>query len=104
MILKTVKFWNMPVSDVKDVETVWNKTKEVVMQGTIVKAVKNGRRLTYFPKSTEHRISHVRPHATDRFKNVNPLPQKDVLTKVSEYTDHSFWLNAKYIRDEIFLK
>ena len=104
LILKTVKFWNMPVSDVKDVETVWNKTKEVVMQGTIVKAVKNGRRLTYFPKSTEHRISHVRPHATDRFKNVNPLPQKDVLTKVSEYTDHSFWLNAKYIRDEIFLK
>ncbi|GHC46545.1 hypothetical protein GCM10008083_07000 [Ulvibacter litoralis] len=60
-------------------------------------------RQIYFPKKTENRISHVRPHtrnADDTYK----LPLTDKLTGVKEYTKHCFWLNASYIRDEIYLK
>ncbi|MCG8893964.1 DNA mismatch repair protein [Tenacibaculum finnmarkense] len=104
LILKKIKFWNMSNADIEDTKVVWDKTVETIKEGKIVKEIKNGRRFTYFPNSSEHRISHVRPHATDIYKNVNSLPKKDKLTKVEEYTNHSFWLNAKYVKDEIYLK
>jgi len=104
LILKKVKFWNMSNADIEETKVVWDKTVETIEKGEIVKEVKNDRRFTYFPNSSEHRISHVRPHATDIYKNVNSLPKKDNLTKVEEYTNHSFWFNAKYVKDEIYLK
>ena len=104
LVLKKVKFWNMSNADIEETKVVWDKTVETIEKGEIVKEIKNGRRFTYFPNSSEHRISHVRPHATDIYKNVNPLPKKDNLTKVEVYTNHSFWFNAKYVKDEIYLK
>jgi len=104
LILKKVKFWNMSNADIEETKVVWDKTLETIEKGEIVKEIKNGRRFTYFPNSSEHRISHVRPHATDIYKNVNSLPKKDNLTKVEEYTNHSFWFNAKYVKNEIYLQ
>jgi DNA mismatch repair protein MutH len=104
LILKKVKFWNMSNDDIEETRVVWDKTVETIEKGQIVKEIKNGRRFTYFPNSTDHRISHVRPHATDIYKNVNSLPKKDNLTKVDVYTNHSFWFNSKYVKDEIYLK
>ena len=104
LFLKKVKFWNMSSSDIDEVKVVWERTVETIKKGAIVKEINDGRRFTYFPNSSEHRISHVRPHATNIYKNVNPLPIKDKLTNVEEYTNHSFWLNSKYVKDEIFLK
>ncbi len=103
LILKKVKFWNMSQSDILEAKIVWDRVKDTVLKGEIVKEVtKKGIRKTFFPKKTENRISHVRPHAKDS-KDTYALPKADKLTGLTEYTKHCFWLNANYIRDEIYL-
>ena len=103
LVLRKVKFWNMPYVDILEVEKVWKKTKEIVKKGSIVKEVKNGIRYTNFPNKSFNSVSHVRPHATNA-EDTFPLPKKDKLTKEKEYTKHCFWLNNTYVRDEIYLK
>jgi len=108
LVLRKVKFWNMPYSDLLEVEKVWTKTQQVVAKGEIVKGFKtdkNGKvsRETNFPNKEFSKISHVRPHATNAL-DTYPLPKKDKLTKQMEYTKHCFWLNNSYVRDEIYLK
>ena len=104
LTLKKVKFWNMPYSDILEAKKVWNKTVKTIENGKIIKEITDkGIRKTYFPKKTENRISHVRPHARDK-DDCYDLPTKDKLTNVTEYTKHCFWLNASYVKDEIYLK
>lgn len=108
LVLRKVKFWNMPYSDLQEVKKVWIKTQQVVSKGEIIKGFntnKNGKvsRETNFPNKKFSSISHVRPHAKDA-SDTYPLPKKDKLTKQIEYTKHCFWLNNSYVRDEIFLK
>ena len=103
LVLRRVKFWNMPYADILEAEKVWKKTKEIVKKGNIVKEVKNGIRYTNFPNKSFNSVSHVRPHATNAVDTF-PLPKKDKLTKEKEYTKHCFWLNNTYVRDEIYLK
>lgn len=103
LVLRRVKFWNMPYSDILEAEKVWKKTKEIVKKGSIVKEIKNGIRYTNFPNKSFNSVSHVRPHATNADDTFS-LPKKDKLTKEKEYTKHCFWLNNTYVRDEIYLK
>lgn len=108
LVLRKVRFWNMPYSDLLEVEKVWTKTQQVVAKGKIVKGFKtdkNGKvsRETNFPNKKFSKISHVRPHAKDA-SDTYPLPKQDKLTKQKEYTKHCFWLNNSYVRDEIYLK
>ena len=87
-----------------EAKSVWDKMKKTVSKGEIVKEVTDkGVRKTYFPKKTENRISHVRPHARDA-NDTYKLPVADKLTGLSEYTKHCFWLNANYIKNEIYEK
>ena len=108
LILRKVKFWNMPYLDLMKVEKVWTKTKQIVAKGEIVKEIKtnkNGKeiRFTNFPSKKFSSISHVRPHATNAL-DAYELPKKDKLTKQNEYTKHCFWLNNTYVKNEIYLK
>ncbi len=108
LVLRKVKFWNMPYSDLLEVEKVWTKTQQVVANGEIVKGFKtdkNGKisRETNFPNKKFSNISHVRPHAKDA-SDTYFLPKTDKLTKQAEYTKHCFWLNNSYVKDEIYLK
>jgi len=104
LILRKVKFWNMSHSDILEAKSVWDKMKTTVSKGEIVKEVTDkGMRKTYFPKKTENRISHVRPHAKNA-DDTYDLPVADKLTGLAEFTKHCFWLNAKYVRDEIYFK
>ena len=103
LVLRKVKFWNMPYADILEAEKVWERTKSIVQKGKIVREVKNGIRYTNFPNKTFNPVSHVRPHATNA-ADTYPLPTKDKLTKANEYTKHCFWLNNTYVRDEIYLK
>jgi DNA mismatch repair protein MutH len=103
LVLRKVKFWNMPYADILEAEKVWLKTKELVSKGKIVKEVKGTTRFTNFPSKSFNSVSHVRPHATN-IADTYPLPKKDKLTKAKEYTKHCFWLNNTYVRDEIYLK
>tara|TARA_R100000935_G_scaffold27288_2_gene47446 strand:+ start:25218 stop:26603 length:1386 start_codon:yes stop_codon:yes gene_type:complete len=102
LILRKVKFWNMPHSDILTAKKVWEEMVITVSNGEIVKEVtKKGVRKTYFPKKTENRVSHVRPHARNA-ADTYELPVADKLTGLTEYTKHCFWLNASYVRDEIY--
>lgn len=102
LILKKVKFWNMPHSDILEAKAVWDRTVETVSKGEIVeKVTSKGRRRTHFPKKKENRICHVRPHARDA-ADTHDLPVADKRTGVTKYTKHCFWLNASYVRDEIY--
>ena len=104
LILRKVKFWNMPYSDIVEAKEVWIKTIENINKGKIVKAITDkGIRKTFFPKKSEHKISHVRPHATNK-DDTYPLPVADELTGLLDYTKHCFWLNSSYVKDEIYLK
>ena len=103
LVLRKVKFWNMPYADILEAEKVWEQTKSIVQKGKIVREVKNGIRYTNFSNKTFNPVSHVRPHATNA-ADTYPLPTKDKLTKANEYTKHCFWLNNTYVRDEIYLK
>ena len=103
LVLRKVKFWNMPYADMQEAEKVWTKTKDIVDQGNIVKAENNGMRYTYFPNKKFNAVAHVRPHAANA-ADTYPLPTPDKLTGANEYTKHCFWLNNTYVRDEIYLK
>jgi len=103
LVLRKVKFWNMPYTDILEAEKVWAKTKDIVSKGKIVKEVIGTIRYTNFPNKSFNSVSHVRPHATNA-ADTYPLPTKDKLTKAKEYTKHCFWLNNTYVRDEIYLK
>lgn len=104
LILRKVKFWNMPHSDILEAKDVWEEMVKTVSNGEIVKEITDkGIRKTNFPKKTENRISHVRPHAKNA-ADTYELPVADKLTGLTEYTKHCFWLNASYVKDEIYLK
>jgi DNA mismatch repair protein MutH len=103
LTLKKVKFWNMPYADIQEAKKVWDKTKEIVQNGEIVKEIKGVIRHTNFPNKDYNSVAHVRPHAKNA-KDTYPLPVRDKLTNLNEYTKHCFWLNNSYIRDEIYLK
>lgn len=104
LILRKVKFWNMSNTDLEEAKAVWDKTIDIVKNGNIVSEVtKTGKRKTNFPKKTENRISHVRPHAQNK-QDTYELPTAEKFTGENEYTKHCFWLNASYVRDEIYKK
>ncbi len=104
LVLRKVKFWNMPYSDILEAKNVWEDMILTVLNGKIIKEVTNrGIRKSYFPKKTENRISHVRPHASDA-SDTYELPVPDKLTGLTEFTKHCFWLNASYVKNEIYLK
>jgi DNA mismatch repair protein MutH len=104
LILRKVKFWNMSHSDILEAKNVWEEMVKTVSNGKIVKEVTGkGIRKSFFPKKTGNRISHVRPHARNS-DDTFELPVADKFTGLTEYTKHCFWLNASYVKDEIYLK
>lgn len=69
-------FWSMPEEDVIEAKKVWERTREMVLNG----------QYTGFPKISESDVAHVRPHGRD---------SKDVTTGI-DGEDHGkfcFWLN-----------
>jgi DNA mismatch repair protein MutH len=104
LYLKRAKFWNMPYEDIEKAKLVWEKTRQLILDGNIVKEVTNKwKRKTNFPNTLFNKVAHVRPHA----KNANdtyPLPINDRLTGLTSYTKHCFWLNKIYVKEQIYLK
>lgn len=99
-VFKGIKLWNMPMADIETyVKEMWLKTKNVILNGNIVKGIdNNGCRITNFPGMSENPVCHVRPHAQNA-KDTYPLPVRDKLTGLNDYTKHCFWLNNKYVED-----
>lgn len=92
--LKGCQFWNMPYYDLeKEVKSVWEKTQEVIRNGLQVE-VRNGKRYNNFPKASENRVCHVRPHAKNA-QDTYELPDG------RRYPKQSFWLNNSYILSQL---
>ena len=98
-VFKGIKLWNMPVLIIdNEVQTMWQKTVDVIKSGNIIKSINNGIRETNFPSATQSKVCHVRPHARDA-QDTYPLPVADKLTGVTEYTKHCFWFNRNYLEE-----
>lgn len=98
LYLNKIILWKMP-KDILDnsVRKVWERMKNVLAEGKIVKYIDDyGRYFTYFPSAVENPYVHVRPHAQNR-QDVQALPVADKLTGLVKYPKHSFWLNRSYI-------
>lgn len=95
-ILKGCQFWNIPYEDLNvDVKSVFEKTKQVILDNNIIDSTNKCKRVrTNFPKASENRVSHVRPHST---KDAKP----DVLPSRDTYTKQCFWLNNTYVLEQL---
>lgn len=90
---KKAFFWNMPAEDMEEAEKVWELTKERVNE-SVKTWEKNGREFNNLPNKSENRVSHVRPHGQNK-RDVDELPDGRKMTK------SCFWLNAKYLKEQI---
>ncbi len=84
IIFKKALFWNMPYDDIQEARKVWEETKQRIITG----------KAEELPKKSENLVSHVRPHARDSSDTIES-PEGKMLVK------KCFWLNAKYIKDQI---
>jgi DNA mismatch repair protein MutH len=81
IILKKVKFWNFPASDLGEAEKVFDKTIDCINEG----------RYKDLPKMSENPVAHVRPHGRNKLDTqITPQGTKE--------PKKCFWLNAKYIQ------
>jgi len=101
-IFKGIQFWSMLVKDIEThVKDAWETTVDIISNGSIVASVdKHGKRKTNFPTQKDNPVTHVRPHAQNA-SDTEPLPVKDQLTGLQEYTKHCFWLNNHYILKQL---
>lgn len=92
--LRGCQFWNIPYDDLEiEVRSVWEKTKKVLQDGLQITVV-NGMRRNNFPKATENRVCHVRPHAQNA-QDTYELPDG------RQFPKQCFWLNNSYIYEQI---
>lgn len=83
-ILSKAMFWTLPYAGLQEVKKVWQETKI---------RIKNNR-YDGLPGMSWNKVCHVRPHARNK-KDVFPTPDGKTAVK------KCFWLNAKYIQDQI---
>ena len=95
-VFENIKFWNIPFEDLEEVRKVWERTVQVIKDGVQLhfdgKCTHNN-----FPKASESRVSHVRPHARDS-SDTYPLPDGRAMPK------QCFWFNRGYIESIILSK
>lgn len=88
-----IKFWNMPVEDLEEVQKVWERTVETIKNGVVLIPTENGV-TNNLPKQSESRVAHVRPHGKNAADKL-PLPDGRMMTK------QCFWLNSGYIAKQV---
>lgn len=92
--LQGCQFWNIPYCDLEtEVKSVWEKTKKIIQEGVKVVAV-NGKNKNNFPKASENKVCHVRPHAKNA-QDTYELPDGRLFPK------QCFWLNNTYIYEQL---
>ena len=93
LVFDRIKFWNIPNEDLEEVRIVWKRTVSAIREG--VKLVPTSAGISNnLPKSSESRVSHVRPHGRNAADKL-PLPDGRMMTK------QCFWLNNTYIAEQI---
>ncbi len=92
--LKGAQFWNIPYEDLEvEVRSVWERTVQILKEGLKFEKV-NGAYQNNFPKASDNRVSHVRPHGQNA-KDTYELPDG------RQYPKQCFWLNNTYILEQV---
>ena len=92
--LQGAQFWNIPYEDLEgNAREVWEETVRVLKGGLVV-TEENGRKTNNFPKASQNRVSHVRPHAQNA-QDTYELPDG------RQYPKQCFWLNNTYILSQL---
>lgn len=110
--LKGSKIWNMPISDLENQGRIeWEKYQDKFIDGISlkVKETKTGYQVSNdLPKSSSTEIFHIRPHTSQSAYNINGVHygkgtevNMDLLPNGDKMTIQSFWLNSKYIKNQI---
>ena len=86
-VFERVKLWQMSEADLQKIKSVWKKSKNIIQNGD-----NDGK--YNFPRKSENKICHVRPHANNS-DDTFCLPNGKTITK------QSFWLNNSYIEKQI---
>jgi len=88
-----INIWNIPFNDLNEVQSVWKKTRQILIDGLKITRV-NGKNYNNFPNASENLVCHVRPHARNS-KDTFELPDG------REYPKQCFWLNNNYILSQL---
>lgn len=91
--LVKILFWFMPEEDIEQCKLVWEKTKQVIIEGVKINR-KGSKDINNLPKQKDNIVMHVRPHAQNK-DDTYELPDGRYLTK------QCFWLNNTYIKRKI---
>lgn len=108
-VLHSVKLWNMPMSDLDgEFKVGWERIRDTIRAGVQFTVNPNGTVSNNLPGIADHRIIHVRPHATKSAyllqngftkgnveRDANPLPDGQWMTT------QSFWINNSYILEQL---
>lgn len=82
--LSKVMFWSMPAKDLSEVEKVWRDATDKVRKG----------RYDELPRISDSPVSHIRPHGRN-------AQDKVIAPDGSMVLKRSFWLNAKYVAEQV---
>ncbi len=105
IFLDNVYLWQLPERDRKEVKRVWEETARILKEGVRLEKVKYGtsyRMENNLPKMKDSRIAHVRPHTSVSSYEANN-PNADKLPDGRWMTKQCFWLNSKYIMEQLKL-
>ncbi|WP_101773640.1 Sau3AI family type II restriction endonuclease [Peptostreptococcus faecalis] len=112
-ILKGSKIWNMPITELENTGKLeWESYKKKFISGVNFEIGydKTGKVIVKndLPKKTEHRIFHLRPHASKSAYVIKGIKygngsdkDMDILPNGDKMTHQCFWLNNGYISDII---
>ncbi|MFI3164109.1 MAG: Sau3AI family type II restriction endonuclease [Bacillota bacterium] len=105
-VFDRIKFWNMPLEDLAELERVWKETKKRINDGLNLELV-NGRLTNNLPKSNESTVAHVRPHAKKSAYKFDDVEHGDIVHDAKQLPDgrwltkQCFWLNSKYVEKQV---
>ena len=95
-LFKGAFLWKMPDDDLLgEVKEVWQRTVDILKSGRIVVCEK-GRMVLAFPRESETKVCHVRPHGKNAL-DLSKLPVLDSGLNYKGLSKQSFWLNHGYV-------
>lgn len=99
LVFKECIFWSVPYDVLnKEIKETWIETKRIINSGVVL--ISMGNRMTNnLPGSVFNNVCHVRPKA--KKSSYIPSPDSDELPGGIWMTKQSFWLDKKYILNNI---